>query len=392
VSNKGTEFAILLMREREAKGLTRIELARDADIDPTSVYRLETGSRKPSRDTAMKLASALGLSETRRDALLTAAGFAPVSASLRTAESSGTAQLSVWAEPRHAELGAGFSSPDAIRSKPYTSVLTEASEASPTRVRMAVFPVSSALQVLAAHTVQRLLADVLVEAIKSGLTDLVAVLPHGVADPICAPLAELLSLVGAPPVRFRYVEQPRGTSLGDAILQVEDMLGDQPFAVAVPGNVFEQGPVGVSPLDRLLGVAAKLSGATVVGAISAARPRLIRGGVVQVQASPVFPRVFPAMRLAGRPNASDAICQETLDSVSRVTARPLAVAGRFILSPSVFRSLRALSAGGTVELMQALEDAREQGHRIYACELTSFREDLGELSDRLSVATGRAPG
>ena len=48
---------------REERGITQDELARLADIDPMSVWRIETGKVKtPGIDTITKVARALGVS------------------------------------------------------------------------------------------------------------------------------------------------------------------------------------------------------------------------------------------------------------------------------------------------------------------------------------------
>jgi transcriptional regulator with XRE-family HTH domain len=51
-----------LTRLRKAKGWSRAEVARQANLDPTHYGRIEAGKRLPSYDVAAALADVLGAS------------------------------------------------------------------------------------------------------------------------------------------------------------------------------------------------------------------------------------------------------------------------------------------------------------------------------------------
>jgi predicted ATPase/transcriptional regulator with XRE-family HTH domain len=72
-----TSFGELLRRRRLAAGLTQEALAERADLSPRSVRGLERGESRPYRETARRLADALGLSSELRAAFAAAAGPAP---------------------------------------------------------------------------------------------------------------------------------------------------------------------------------------------------------------------------------------------------------------------------------------------------------------------------
>src|SRR5665647_2936458 len=76
--NKYWQFASLLKDLREERQLTKTEVASRADLNPCHITRLESGARRPSRETVRKLASALGLGPSAMDKLLLAAEHAPV--------------------------------------------------------------------------------------------------------------------------------------------------------------------------------------------------------------------------------------------------------------------------------------------------------------------------
>lgn len=71
-------------RERDST-LTQGKLAERAGFDHSTVGRLEAGTRDPSREVVVKLATALGLDATDTDRLLEAADYRPVSIAHRLA-------------------------------------------------------------------------------------------------------------------------------------------------------------------------------------------------------------------------------------------------------------------------------------------------------------------
>lgn len=70
-------FAPLLRELRDRRRLSQSRLAEAAGFDHSYVSRLESGARMPTRDAVAKLADAMGLVESERDALLASAGFMP---------------------------------------------------------------------------------------------------------------------------------------------------------------------------------------------------------------------------------------------------------------------------------------------------------------------------
>jgi transcriptional regulator with XRE-family HTH domain len=68
-----------LLREwRQRRRLSQLQFACDADISTKHLSFLETGRSQPSRDMVLRLAELLEVPLRERNALLTAAGFAPV--------------------------------------------------------------------------------------------------------------------------------------------------------------------------------------------------------------------------------------------------------------------------------------------------------------------------
>lgn len=68
----------LLQHWRRTRNLSQLALAHEANVSPRHVCFLETGRAKPSRDMVLLLAETLAVPLRERNALLLAAGFAPI--------------------------------------------------------------------------------------------------------------------------------------------------------------------------------------------------------------------------------------------------------------------------------------------------------------------------
>lgn len=71
-------FAALLRRFRTARRMSQLDLALDCDVSARHLSFLETGRARPSREMVLQLADGLVLPLSSQNALLQAAGFAPV--------------------------------------------------------------------------------------------------------------------------------------------------------------------------------------------------------------------------------------------------------------------------------------------------------------------------
>lgn len=68
-------FPRLLQAMRTDRGWTKADLAKRSGFDPSTITRLEQGSRDPERETVLQLADGMALSMVDRDRLLAAAGY-----------------------------------------------------------------------------------------------------------------------------------------------------------------------------------------------------------------------------------------------------------------------------------------------------------------------------
>jgi transcriptional regulator with XRE-family HTH domain len=71
-------FGALLRRWRTVRRVSQLDLALDADLSTRHLSCVETGRAQPSREMVLRLAEALQVPLRERNALLLAAGYAPV--------------------------------------------------------------------------------------------------------------------------------------------------------------------------------------------------------------------------------------------------------------------------------------------------------------------------
>lgn len=92
-------FGPRLASLREARGLNRKQLADAADLDPSTVTRLESGERGTTREVVDRLAAALRATPEEHHGLLTAAELIPAEAAILLDEPELARLSSVLADP-----------------------------------------------------------------------------------------------------------------------------------------------------------------------------------------------------------------------------------------------------------------------------------------------------
>ena len=78
IKGRAPSVGTLLQSWRKARNLSQLRLATEADISSRHLCFVETGRANPSREMVLRLANALDVPLRERNALLLAAGFAPV--------------------------------------------------------------------------------------------------------------------------------------------------------------------------------------------------------------------------------------------------------------------------------------------------------------------------
>lgn len=78
VTTRKVNFGVLLRRWRAVRRVSQLDLALDAEISTRHLSCVETGRAQPSREMVLRLAEALEVPLRERNALLLAAGYAPL--------------------------------------------------------------------------------------------------------------------------------------------------------------------------------------------------------------------------------------------------------------------------------------------------------------------------
>ncbi|MGA2411119.1 MAG: UTP--glucose-1-phosphate uridylyltransferase [Candidatus Binataceae bacterium] len=165
-----------------------------------------------------------------------------------------------------------------------------------------------------------------------------------------------------------YQAQPLG--LGHAVLQAREAVGDEPFAVILPDDIFD----GPRPCLRQLLDAAEREDAPVIALIRVPHAETSKYGIVAVE--PAGPRLYKLTGMVEKPAASEA-------------PSDFAIMGRYVLTPDIFPLLADAQpgAGGEIQLTDGLL-ALSKRRKLYGYEFEGVRYDLGDRVGFLTAQIG----
>jgi len=412
-SHRSTDFGGLLLEARERAGLKRDDLAKRVGLDVSHLFRIETGGRRPSRDSALALAVALSLDDDAVNKMLVAAGYAPIPAleAVRdTVRARGTARTrgsgSGGIEKGEASSGAttrarrleaiGLTQAaiarllDALSAVDLKSQeeaahavansITRVTAALESPIRTAVIPAAGDQhRMFAAHVMQRLLLAAIGEGLLAGVRDFVLVLAPDSVESLYTPIRASLELAVAPIAHVLCCVQPTPAGLGDAILRSRELAGTGPVAVLLPDDVTRERGRSISrEFGRMLAAWRGFAGGSFIAASLLPKSSLLRGGVAQLASKPINGRVFPVLQLAERPGTEAPIMN---------ARNTYGIVGRYVLEADVFDALVEIGKQDhpRLELTDALALVLARGGKVYAYEIEAKREDIGAV---LAQASG----
>lgn len=173
------------------------------------------------------------------------------------------------------------------------------------------------------------------------------------------------------PARFHYTRQSAPVGLGDAVLQAEDFVGDDPFFVAL-GDSIISGSHTPGLLDRMMQVYKERKPDAVVAVRLVEPDQVHRYGIVVPEGGILREVPFEVAELIEKPEPSEAPSR-------------FAIAGRYLFSPAIFDALHRTvpEKGGEVQLTDAMRILVRQGGRILAVPLEGdeTRYDIGNFGD-----------
>ena len=163
-----------------------------------------------------------------------------------------------------------------------------------------------------------------------------------------------------------FVRQPRSLGLGHAVLCAEHMVGNEPFAVLLADDLMA-GPVGgQSVLAQMAGQFATL-GQTVLAVQEVPLDQTRRYGIVAgtVLGGTADKRLMAVSAMVEKP-------------APELAPSRMAVAGRYILTPAVFKHIRSQKpgVGGELQLTDGIASLLAE-ERVYSYQYEGKRYDCG---------------
>jgi UTP--glucose-1-phosphate uridylyltransferase len=156
-----------------------------------------------------------------------------------------------------------------------------------------------------------------------------------------------------------YTRQKEQLGLGHAILTVRELVGNEPFAVFLPDDIF----TAEVPLAMQMAEVYERYGGSVVAVKRVSREETARYGIIEPKQ--VEERVYQVLSMMEKPGPQKAPSE-------------LAILGRYILTPEVFQALEVTTpgAGGEIQLTDGIGILLQQ-QAVYGYEFEGQYYDAG---------------
>jgi len=159
---------------------------------------------------------------------------------------------------------------------------------------------------------------------------------------------------------IHYIRQNQPLGLGHAIYCAKSFVGDEPFAVLLGDDVIKS---QVPAIKQLMDIAEETT-SSVIGVQEVPDSEVDKYGIIDPLES----------------NGNVCLVKNLVEKppLSKAPSR-LAIMGRYVINPSIFKYLNGLSAGagGEIQLTDALQ-AQSRNERVYACRFEGKRYDAGD--------------
>lgn len=160
--------------------------------------------------------------------------------------------------------------------------------------------------------------------------------------------------------KVSYTRQKQPLGLGHAIYQAKDFVENEPFAVLLPDDIIDS---AVPALKQMIDVFEKYN-APVIATMQVEGEAISRFGVID--AEEVEPNVFKIKDMVEKPKFADA-------------PSDLAIVGRYIFTPDIFKSIESTTpgAGGEIQITDAMRNLLKE-RDFYAVKIDGVRHDAGD--------------
>ena len=175
-------------------------------------------------------------------------------------------------------------------------------------------------------------------------------------------LLKTLHSIAPDDMNFSYVRQPRSLGLGHAVLCAEHLVGDEPFAVLLADDLMVGPSDGQSVLQQMVASFDEYQ-KSVLAVQEVPLDQTRRYGIVATD--PVAPGLMKINKMVEKP-------------APEVAPSRMAVAGRYVLTPAVFKHIRsqASGVGGEIQLTDGISSLLND-EAVYALQYEGKRYDCG---------------
>lgn len=172
--------------------------------------------------------------------------------------------------------------------------------------------------------------------------------------------------------KFSFACQEEPLGLGHAVMCAEEMCEGEPFALLLPDDVMVAEPTVLRQLESVR----KKYGGSVLCLEEVLPEETKRYGVVD--AEEIERGIFKINSLVEKPNMGDAPSN-------------LAIIGRYVLSPSIFKHLHKIErgSGGEYQLTDAINLLLED-EPVYGCLYSGQRHDCGVMGGWIRATVAKA--
>ncbi|MBX9831133.1 UTP--glucose-1-phosphate uridylyltransferase GalU [Candidatus Babeliales bacterium] len=160
---------------------------------------------------------------------------------------------------------------------------------------------------------------------------------------------------------FIYVRQKEPLGLGHAVWTARHVIGDEPMAIFLPDDIIAGNTPAMSQLIQV----AMQEKCNVVAVQEVPMDQVGRYGIVAIRKQ-FSPNLFQVKELVEKPSIAQAPSN-------------LAIVGRYVLSPNIFKALeeQRVGAGGEIQLTDAIQSLLFAGEKVFAYKVQGTRYDIG---------------
>ncbi len=172
-------------------------------------------------------------------------------------------------------------------------------------------------------------------------------------------LLEIVRSMNPGDMDFSYVRQPRSLGLGHAVLCAEHLVGDEPFAVLLADDLM----VGEPPVLAQMAARFEQVQQSILAVQEVPLEHTRRYGIVATE--PAVDGLMKVIKMVEKP-------------APEVAPSRMGVAGRYILTPAVFRHIRSqpTGVGGEIQLTDGIAGLMGE-ESVYAFQYAGKRYDCG---------------